>query len=539
MLVSIDFSLFQTSTTMDVSKVLFPAIESGSHKDVINALKMLENHSVHISETIKFNLLEKAVSCGSLLITNTLLAKFPNTDLAPDIKKPLLHTAVENGNMLVVEILLKHGAKINEIFGKFKPKYGKFRTRHHGPGGTNNNALHVAVKNSRLDILKMFLSIGADVGKKGNQGKTALHFAAAQKNVNAIKILLAHGAVDINAEDNLKQTPIYNAIERKCLESVKLLLDCGGASLELSNKIGNTPLHVAARGSVEIFKLLIEHGCNVNAKNDAGETPLHIAARKSSTITEILLNNGASIEAVDERKRTPLHHASSAGFVKIVKLLLNRGACMNAKDEYGRTTPYFSICNWQEKVFCTFLDNGFNINSILEPRGLLLSTISRCKHHLAKYVALLIHQGVVSNELQVLLEGSFATDETKSFEKYQEEVKKMKSTVLENTSVSVFDLLTRNEITLVKHVRNGNVLRALSMDKELKNKFPIYEPVITRQLNKGLELKRLLGGCHKYSSIIFPQLNFACADTLFNYLSDIDMFQVIQACMPLLRKSSF
>lgn len=83
---------------------------------------------------------------------------------------------------------------------------------------------------------------------------------------------------------------------------------------------------------------------------------------------------------------------------------------------------------------------------------------------------------------------------------------------------------------------NGNV-RALSMDKKLKTKFPIYEPLIMQQLNKGVGLKRLLEGCHKCSRIIFPQLNFACADVVFNYLSDVDLAQVIQICRPSILKN--
>ncbi|KAI0269072.1 ankyrin repeat-containing domain protein, partial [Russula aff. rugulosa BPL654] len=41
---------------------------------------------------------------------------------------------------------------------------------------------------------------------------------------------------------------------------------------------GFTPLHQAsANGRIEIVRLLIEHGANVEAKNDEGETPLDVA----------------------------------------------------------------------------------------------------------------------------------------------------------------------------------------------------------------------------------------------------------------------
>jgi hypothetical protein len=63
------------------------------------------------------------------------------------------------------------------------------------------------------------------------------------------------------------------------IEIVKLLLD-KGADVNLTDKYGNTPLHLAASdGHIEIVKLLLEKGSDVNSKrrND-GTTPLYWAA---------------------------------------------------------------------------------------------------------------------------------------------------------------------------------------------------------------------------------------------------------------------
>ena len=65
----------------------------------------------------------------------------------------------------------------------------------------------------------------------------------------------------------------------------------------------------AERGHVEVVKILLENGANVNAKDRVGETPLSIAVEKAANadeekkskyaeIVKILLNNGASINGI-------------------------------------------------------------------------------------------------------------------------------------------------------------------------------------------------------------------------------------------------
>ena len=71
----------------------------------------------------------------------------------------------------------------------------------------------------------------------------------------------------------------------------------------------------AKSGHVEVVKILLENGANVNAKDRDGDTPLSIAVEKAANadeekkskyaeIVEILTNNGASINGGRKRKTT-------------------------------------------------------------------------------------------------------------------------------------------------------------------------------------------------------------------------------------------
>ena len=59
---------------------------------------------------------------------------------------------------------------------------------------------------------------------------------------------------------------------------VALLLDHGGDREARENESGSTPLYDAASmGRLEVVKLLLARGADVNAANKAGATPLHAA----------------------------------------------------------------------------------------------------------------------------------------------------------------------------------------------------------------------------------------------------------------------
>jgi ankyrin repeat protein len=78
------------------------------------------------------------------------------------------------------------------------------------------------------------------------------------------------------------------------------------------DEYGGTPLHWAAwYGHVEIARLLLQNGAEVNAKERNGWTPLHWAAyRGHFDILHLLVENGADLEAKDIHGFRALHAAN-------------------------------------------------------------------------------------------------------------------------------------------------------------------------------------------------------------------------------------
>ena len=79
-------------------------------------------------------------------------------------------------------------------------------------------------------------------------------------------ILIRRG-VNVNAADLSGQTPLHcSAIEGNA-GMARFLLE-KGAIVDASDKSGNTPLHLAS--SVDIVKMLIDHGADINRENKSG-----------------------------------------------------------------------------------------------------------------------------------------------------------------------------------------------------------------------------------------------------------------------------
>jgi len=65
---------------------------------------------------------------------------------------------------------------------------------------------------------------------------------------------------------------------------------------------------------VEIVRLLLKHGADVNAGNDFDETPLHYACKRANLIVlQCLLEHGADLRAEDRAGKGVLHHAAHGG----------------------------------------------------------------------------------------------------------------------------------------------------------------------------------------------------------------------------------
>jgi ankyrin repeat protein len=87
-----------------------------------------------------------------------------------------LHTAAINGNIQIVAILIKAGARVD------------------ARDTLGNTPLIYAADHDHLEVAKLFLDVGAQIDAENKNGMTPLMVAAKDGEVEMVRTLLAHGA---------------------------------------------------------------------------------------------------------------------------------------------------------------------------------------------------------------------------------------------------------------------------------------------------------------------------------------------------------
>lgn len=187
-----------------------------------------------------------------------------------------------------------------------------------------------------------------DVNARDKEGRSQLHRAALNGNLEDVKILLAKDPKGTSNQDNNSDRPIHLAAMVGNMEVIKTFLDEVNCTVypnlyvDVKNKDGQTPLHKASlNGHPKVVYFLIQRGANVNAQTREGEVPLHYATYNDNTgnieCINILIDNKAQINSQNHNRETPLFHAVRYGSVKAIKALLDRGAQVNLPDGLGKT----------------------------------------------------------------------------------------------------------------------------------------------------------------------------------------------------------
>ena len=195
-----------------------------------------------------------------------------------------------------------------------------------------------------------------DAIQKGNLSKInqllatnpALASSNAKNGVSAILLALYYGHQDIAHAIAAKKTglDIFEASVLGKLEQVKNLIGQDPAIVDTYSPDGFTPVALAAYlGQKSVTEYLIENGANVNAiaKNATGFTALTGAvANNHVEIAKILVKRGANVNHRYEGGVSPLMEACLNGNLEPVNFLLENGADPTAKTKDEKTPLTFA-----------------------------------------------------------------------------------------------------------------------------------------------------------------------------------------------------
>lgn len=236
-------------------------------------------------------------------------------------------------------------------------------------GQQRKRSLHRAVKQNKLEEVKVLLESEIEVNQKDESGRTPFFWVNSKEMIN----LLIKAEAEINIVDDCGASPldvvsikirhIRPDISRKYIALASYLRELGAKSgYEIKPRLSGA----AERNDLAMVKKLIKEGLDVN-KNIGpchAYSPLHTASLLGhKKIVKLLLEAGAvpdrkslistkNLEVLQmlidvgtdpNHMNAALHYAASLNRVEIAKELITAGANVNNLNEDGKT-PLDKVC---------------------------------------------------------------------------------------------------------------------------------------------------------------------------------------------------
>jgi ankyrin repeat protein len=158
---------------------------------------------------------------------------------------------------------------------------------------------------------------------------------------------------------------LFLASSGESLDIVKLLVE-HGADVNEGNINKRTPLHEAAPNSIAIINYLIDKSANLYTRDSDGDVPFHKAAGLAKVENmKIFLVRGMDVNIRNKYGETPLHLSSKFINVQAIEFLIASGADIKAKDGLGQT-PLHSACSEIEnlEVVKYLIKKGADVNAV-------------------------------------------------------------------------------------------------------------------------------------------------------------------------------
>lgn len=291
-------------------------------------------------------------------------------------KTNALEYALKSGNIMIIKTLLDNGAKMgNAVTYLVSYCYNnleeivRFLLKYNTTPNVDDvlDALrHVSWYSKRFEnnILLMLLEYAKEnncnLNAKNLDGYTALsrsvHRSRSSSSLETTLLLIKYGS-DVNSLDNEENNVLYHCLTgNHDIEMCRILL-CNGADVNKKNKNGITPFMVACiNGYKEICKLFLTVGVNTSDSAYDDKTTLTLTHQKLYSFMMKRVN------LQDINGYYELFSATKENKIDLCKLLLEHGTDIN----YGKGVlePIFTraVLNSNEELCKLFISYGANVN---------------------------------------------------------------------------------------------------------------------------------------------------------------------------------
>ncbi|GAB0098338.1 26S proteasome non-ATPase regulatory subunit 10 [Sergentomyia squamirostris] len=191
-------------------------------------------------------------------------------------------------------------------------------------------------------------------------------YELAQQDFHELEILLSEKPHLATTKDENERFLLHWAALAGREQLVEVLLKDYSDQISKADDTNATPLILASLGgSVQVVKLLVTNGANVEDKNWHGHSALQYACSKGyKDIVEYLLEKGANVNIRDDRNDTCLHRLASIGRRDIMEMVVkhSKKLDLNAQNSEGETPLHIACQEKQLECIALLVESGSSVH---------------------------------------------------------------------------------------------------------------------------------------------------------------------------------
>ncbi|CAG5922549.1 unnamed protein product, partial [Menidia menidia] len=235
-----------------------------------------------------------------------------------------------------------------------------------------------AAKRNDVEAMKR-LRKGLNPNARNVHNRTALHFAVAGKNIEAVQHLLQR-RVKVDQKDKYGVAPIHLAAWFGSLEILKLLVQAG-AEQKVENEEGLNIMHCAAiNNHTEILEYIIDdlQMKELDKDDQSGHQPFALAAEHGCVemLEKLMVPYNMATMKPNKRGDTPLHLAARNGHLDAVQLLLQSFGTRDEVNMDDETALYQAADSGHEECVLALLEADCNPNILTVTKCSALHSVS-------------------------------------------------------------------------------------------------------------------------------------------------------------------
>lgn len=355
-------------------------------------LNSLIKRGVNVDATVLLYLtpLTHALKLGRVNCACLLIQAGCDTNQPADSQQRLrpIHLAAILNHVTVLKVLIQHGVDIN------------------GQDGGQMTALHFAAHYGHIEFLEVLLDNGVDVTVMDDCGRTALHRALDKHFINVAKRLITHG-INVDMQDKFGWTALFIAVINGYMDCVQFLIS-QNCSLTLTDRDGNNALHLAVNLSARTVNVLLSTSINYSDRqrqipsSNIVNLILNVNRGFNLDIIKILVQAGVNLDQANVYGETPLfkvvHGSGKTNDLLTLEYLFLAGSTINSSwvqehralgCDVGDIYKYYTLLSG-------LFDRQINLS------GFCRKTIRKCLIH-TRDIPLHIEQLPLPSKLKVYL----------------------------------------------------------------------------------------------------------------------------------------